>query len=276
MKGKKKRKTPKLDIGYILNIILVIIFLILFCILGIAFMYESFEVEDLENIRYQEKSSVDYKVYGIENLLYEKNDLEELPPYSSEDIQKMSISFDYLFKVNKKGSIKFHYQVLGDIVILDKKSKEVLRKETKEITGDYIGRIDYSRRYEIKQDIEIPYEEYNEIAKKYIKKEKKETTAYLEIYLDVKKESTEENDYHLEEESKSSIRIPLSSTSVKIKEQNLNHEKSIKKKPSIRLKNPIYFGIGVLFGVFAIIIMTYTTQKTYDKVENKKEEINKR
>lgn len=248
-----------------------ILLVTIFCIIGILFTYSSFEVGDLINIRYLEKSNMNYQVYENNVLLYNSWDKNQSSKLNPSIITKIPLSIQYTFDIKEKSSIIFTPKVLAEIYVVDKKNPEnILLKESYDLTEESTETIENKKSFQWNQQIEVPYQEYYNLVKKSnIKKE--DSTSYVEVSLLIKYKSREENIYPIKGESSPSIQISLDDENLQIKEKNIDTEKRVNEKPTVHLKSPLYFILGILFGLLAILVMTKSIEKIYDLVDKTKE-----
>ena len=278
----EKKEEPKEDIkvephnlsgfyiGYTARILISVILIIVLSVLGIMTIYSSFKVDDLVNIRYTEQSSIDYKVYLNENDFYSQEYLGKDMAYVANLVNKIVMDMNYHFKINKNGNLEFNYQVLADLLILDKNNPDkVFYQETYTLTEYQTETIRDYNDLSIQKEVSIDYGEYNTIANKFAKSYGVETTSYLDVYLVVKYKTTAKSPWKLQGEATPRIKIPLSEQSIKLEVENVDGEKRVNKRPTVHLDKPLQFCLGMIFALGAIGVLIYAALLMY-KARDKK------
>lgn len=262
----KKSHISSIYFGYMTRIFIGVFLILLFSPLAIINLYKSFKVGDLVNVRYQEKSNSSYKVFKNE----EEEVIKESKIYENQELDYIITSIEYQFSMNKDTSLDFTTQMIGTLYILDKNnSDKIYYQEHFDLSETEKKSIKNKKIYETSKEVIIDYSEYNDIASKYVKSYGVETESYLEVILNVNFKNGKGANYRLSGESKPSIKIPLASDSVHIEENNINTEKTVNKKPSIYLNNPVLLGIGLLFTIGAIFSLSYIISLIYTTIETK-------
>ena len=254
-KEKKQDTLPKIYVGYTPRLIISIVLVPILSVIAVIFLYNAFTVNDIENIRYTEEGIVNYDI--VDNTI--------------------NLDIAYQFKINEKVNLDFDYQVLADFIILEKdnEDKEYFHEkyEFSPLTEEKIQNKKSSHR----ENLVINTDDYIDMVNKYEESYEVETDSYLDIYLVSKYISTKDSSIKIQDESKTGVRINLSSpTNPEV--HNLKEEKRVDQRPTIKLQSPGLLGLGVLFGIGAIfslsqaILLIYSTmdQKSiYDKTMEK-------
>ena len=274
VEDKKEEEIKKpIYIGFTPRLLFVISLIPILSIISILLLYKSFTVDDIKNIRYTENSIINYKVY--------KDDLEQHSTTNvfNNDIDKILIDFSYQFKINSKSNLIFNNKILGHLLIVDKtKQDNILYQDDFILKDDVESQIKNLSKYNIRDNIEINYKEYNDKAKIYKTNYNTETLSYLNIELNVDYKNKYNNNYKLKDNSITSINIPLQVDNVEINKKELDIEKRVNKKPTISLKYPLLFGLGIITGFITILCLSKTLifistimdqKSTYDKKVDK-------
>ena len=258
---KKKTNTTKMIyIGYTPRLVICTILIPILSILTIIFIYHAFTIDELVNIRYTEQSITNYNIKD----------------------NNMDLDIAYQYKSNKENNMQFTYHVEGTLTIIEKDNPEKTyyteKYQLKEETEENIVN---QKKSNYRTNLEINLEDYESIVKKYKESYEVETKSYLDIDLIINYHSTSNASYFLTDENKATIHIPLVEDSP-IEVNDINEEKRVDKKPTVRLQSSGLLGLGVLFGLGAIlslsqaILLVYSTMdqksiydKTVEKILNK-------
>ena len=266
------RKKENLRFNGILKIVLLSI--ITFTISLSAFIF--YITRDREKyISYDEKSSVDYKVFLKDNDFYSDNYVGKNKGYVTSLIDSISTDFTYNLNFSTNLSYKYSYRFTIEVDVEDSTNdsnlyhytEDIFTKELTSKTGNlYINR-----------NIKIDYNKYNDIITKFKKVyELKNTSSLLNVYLYVNVEDLENSNSNVLKERKiSSISIPLTTNTAAI-----DIGKSNSDNPSNFIfinKGSNYYSILIISVLFLLITIglyvylfiylrkTRTAQMIYDK-----------
>ena len=271
METEKPTKLP-IYIGYTQRLVIYSCLLPVLSIITILFLYKSFKVDDIINIRYKEQGIVQYKIYDADK----KQVLSNNHQYSQDQIHTIHLDMGYQFFINKESNLQFQYQALSDLVIIDKNHPEtVYYKETIPLMESQEKTIKKGKKTTLRNTFIIDYQEYNDIAQKYIESYKVETISYLEIHYNINYHTTRNHSFLLMDNCENYIKIPLAESTISIEKEEVLREKRVNKKPTIHIDKPRLLEIGILFGIAAIfsliqlIILISSTmhyKSDYDRV----------
>jgi len=116
-KGKEKSTIKEKRLKIIKKLIFDIFIFILFLVLSILLFQKSLIFEPVQNVKYFEKSNLDYKVYLHENEFYEQEYLDKDMLYIASLIDKILIDFDYTFESEDNENIDFDYKIVATLTI---------------------------------------------------------------------------------------------------------------------------------------------------------------
>ena len=126
--------------------------------------------------------------------------------------------------------------------------------------------------FDITEDVEINYDYYNNLANKFRSNYAVNTNSNLEVYLKVTENNLDTNSYPLNNESKTTLTIPLSEQEVNItlNNDNVNETKEIISKQSINtninyLVACIILFILTLLAIVKLIRYLESFESAYDK-----------
>lgn len=266
------RKNENLRFNRVLRIVLLII--ISFTISLSAFIF--YITRDREKyISYNEKSTVDYKVYLKDNDFYPNDYVGKNKGYITSLIESISTDFTYNLDFSQSLSYKYSYRFTIEVDVEDSSNdsnlyhytEDVLTKELTSNTGSL----------NINQNIKIDYNKYNDIISKFKKVyELKNTSSLLNIYMYVNIQDIDNsNTIQLRERKISSISIPLTTSTAAIDIGKTNSEDP---KNYILIENRsnyitililsitfLFITIGLFVYLFIYLSRSRTAQMIYDK-----------
>lgn len=260
----------------VINLILVIVIVIL---LTISF-FMSFSITKPQIINYKDKSNIDYKVYLKKNDFYETEYLNKGMAYVASLIDKINIKYNYNFNVNEDSDIDLKYKVMAKLVISSQNNSKIFYENEYEIAKEEIAEIRNEKEYLLNKEVIIDYDYYNNLVNKFKSRYAVNTTSYLEVYLLVNEESKDTNEYYLNNQTRSILRIPLSEQEINIglEETNVSDSKQIISDAKFILGNIKFLIIDVillilfiisLIKLFKKISVVFSKKSNYDKYVNR-------
>jgi len=257
---KEEKKNPPIYIGFTPRLVIFIILVPILSLFAILFLYKSFEVDDIVNIRYTEKSIINdtfYKdntnIYKVDNNLYDKS-----------LVHKINLDLNYQMRINTISNLAYEYQVVGELFITEKDNPDkVLFTENYTLIDTKQEEIMNSKKYTLRENIDLDYWNYYNLAKQYAESYKQDISSYFDVELIVKYQSKPNNSYSLSNSSTTSIRIPLSESTIKVEKNELDGETRVDKRPTVNVQSPGYLGLGVLFSIGAILALSYAILYVY-------------
>ena len=250
----KKTNRNKIYFGFKTRVLMCLILSLLFLGLSLIFITKSFAVSHVKDINYQENSNLDYKVYLKKNEFYDSEYLGKNMVYVASLIDKISVNFDYLFKIDKVSNLEFNYDVVGKLTITDMEGKNtfftkdyVLIKDTKDIVTN-------TSKYELKKNIDIDYDYYNRLANKFRSNYGINTISNLIVYLKISENNTNDNEFEFNNNSFMTLTIPLSEKAINIKMdyKDINKKNKIINDSSVVVNNYFFITLGSIFVLLSI------------------------
>ncbi len=236
----------KFYLSFSKRLILFIILFICFFGLGILLFVNSMNVVRFEDVIYNSKGDVNYTVCLKDNDFYDQKCLNRNMSYVADLIDKISLSFDYDFSINKDVSADFSYDVMGKLVISNSDNPSDFYAKTYVLKN----KTDF-KNYSFKDNLDIDYGYYNDIASKFKSQYGVNTESYLEVYLNIYDNLSAT--YYVPSSFNASVIIPLSLKSIQIKTDSsgLNKSQSLSKESS---KFDISNGVCLVFSVLSFIL----------------------
>ena len=232
-----------------------------------------------QTVDYKESSKVNYNVLLKDDSQYDKKyfkDNNRPKIYISSLIKNIDTTFDYSFTVNEKSNILFEYSIVGKLVILNSDSTKVFYDDEIELISKKKALLSENKRIEIRENINLDYDYYNNIANTFRQNYGLNTTSYIEVILKVDGKNLDDK-YDISETYTRSIKVPLAQQEVDIQvgDDNSSTVHKVIVKNKLLVSNRLCITIGLIALVIAIIclikvvnmIMKVYTPKmsTYDK-----------
>lgn len=232
-----------------------------------------------ESLIGKEESSSSYFVKLKENNFYEEERLPEGMNYVSNLIDKIELTFDYLFSSNDLVDYDCEYTIDAITNVYGEDGESILFSKSEELFKSEKIHKDNIADYNFKKTIDIDYDHFNKLASKFKTSYYITSNSDLTIVLNVKSKSKNKKyDEDLVLDSKSLVKIPLTEKTIKISINSNN----IDNVGMVNKKNIKYYNIYVvlfivsiclslLFGFLLIrnIINNYKKKTKYDITLNK-------
>lgn len=271
----KIKINKKLKIG--LMAILVVLVGIISFLLYKKFKYPNFEEQKISLYKYNNKSTVNYEVFLKPNILYQKPSLGEGEIYISEFVDHIKTNFNYEFSGDKETAIQGDYSIVakvsGSIKGEDKEDIIIWQKDFFILPKNKFKIKD--KTLEIKEEVSLKLEEYNEFAKAVTEASKVNSSINLNLVMKINIEGSTDKGV-IEETISPSITIPLNSSMFQISgNMNIDKPGSIEETKQVQLpidkKQVIIYGviIGILLIILILLIFFTKEAAIKDPLEKK-------
>lgn len=265
-KNKEKSIIKEKRIKIIKNLIFDIFIFILFLVLSILLFQKSLIFESVQNVKYFEKSNLDYKVYLHENEFYEQEYLNKDMLYIASLIDKILIDFDYTFESEDNENIDFDYKIVATLTIQNQAGTRSYFEKTFTLLNNRTINLKNSNRENIKETVNLNYQYYNSLANSFKNQYGVDADSKLTVYMLVNKKSNENSNFSLDDTSTMNLVIPLSERSVEIRMdyKDINQTNNIVKKK----EHTITDYIPILIAIISIIISLIWLVMAIRKIES--------
>ena len=200
-----------------LNSFLFLFISIILIFLSIFMLQKNSKFIIQRKMAYEEKSNIDYKVYLHENEFFKEPYLDKGKVYITNLIDYLDINFNYSSNYQEpvNGKIKYYIKgiVSANIVDSDKEywKEEFIISKPKEINVSNNNSMSFST------NVEVNYQEYNDILLKFIKKFGLAIDGKLEIELIVESKLSSLDDIgSFSNVSNTSLEIPLTQATIEV------------------------------------------------------------
>lgn len=247
-------------------------------IFAVCFFITYINKKEAYYVSYDESSNIDYKVHIHENEFFKGNYLDDNKQYIARLINYINASFQYNLSLDEENvEYKYSYRIEADVNVEQTStgkslynSKHELLKTKKSTTTE--------KNVTIKENIDIDYNQYNQLIRKFINVfslEDTKSTLDINMYINVVG-SCENFDSNESKQSVLTLSIPLTTDTIGIDISNnlVNTENNVMQcKPKFDLNwlNIVFTVIFSLTGVAVIIyaikyeIKTRTAENIYEK-----------
>ena len=262
------------------RVIVYCVFLSLALIICIFLCFNIVKKVELSPIEYSDSGIVDYRVYLKENEFYTENFLPKGKSYITSLIDYIDVNYSYIFNIDDLANINFEYKVIGDLIIENNTNKKELFSKEYEIMEVKNNKINGTNELAINEKFQIDYSKYNTLANEFRSSYGVDTNSYLKVYLNVKKDSTNDSIYSLHDNNNiNEIVIPLSEKAIEINIDSTNNKTtnqvSLNSNSNINYINIILAALSLLCSIYFIrvIIKSFKKMKRrrseYDRYVNK-------
>ena len=261
------------------NTIFVLLCLILvFFALSLSMFLIYLKKIQVQYVKYDESSNIDYKVILKENDFFETGYLEENKKYIASLIDYITANFNYKLSLKEQNiGYKYSYRIESVIDVREEGAADALFNKTEQILNGQEMQSN-SKDLFIKESIDIDYNKYNDLIKSFVETYKLndiESTLTINMYVSVFG-SCESSAANKAKESLISLSLPLTTKTVAIDLENnlVNSENNLMQ---CKIGNTNYFLMMFSAIMFALIdislviyairyeIKTRTAENIYEK-----------
>ncbi len=215
---------------------------------------------------YEIKKSDNYEVILKENEFYENQILASGLYYPGKSVDEYKINYLYDFKANEKKIIEYSYNITGELVGTVLSNDGIERKvwtRNFELLENKTGKVE-GKNFSINEVINIDYEYYNNLARKYEEAYLLPIDSVLKVKLNVSFKNLDNKKF--EDYIETDINITDDVTSL-----TENYEKIETNLPKSENQN-ISQGrfLGITFIIFLIIIIFFINKKIKEKMTYKR------
>lgn len=252
--------------------IIYISLLILTFLVGSYFVYKYITLSKVQpsSITYQEKNTIDYKVYLKENDFFEENYLGEGKAYITTLIDYLDVAFNNKVSFNKETSGNYSYYIKGTILATKPNEKNVKYWEKEYILSE-VKTVDFANQTNLNSSnsVKIDYQKYNDLLLEFRQNYKIAFDGSLLVEL-VFRNNIINDGQSFNEESISSLSIPLTQATIEVPVEIDESERTKtiqleddKEETLNRYQIAVTIYVGVL--AFEVFMLSFRTRKIKDK-----------
>ncbi len=246
-------------------------------VLSMFFVY--IKKSQTQYIEYTEKSDLDYNVYLNDNNFYDGEFLPADNQYISELIKSIKAKFNYDLSVEDRDiEYQYNYKVVANVSIKEDGQSKNIYTFTEDLVKDVTSKSDASSKVTISQDVDIDYNKYNDLVKKFISSyelEDVQSILTVDMYVDVFGVCEDVED--ASKQSVISLSMPLAEKTVSIDMKYDLEDESVVKLMTCKATSCETIFIIVLFvfiaidAVLAIVLYKFIVKNRTAKVAYKKQ-----
>ena len=249
----KKNNTEK--VPFVLKIGFCIMFvLFLFSLLCITYKKEY-------KLKYDENSTLDYKVYLKNNIFYTEKYLGMNNAYIASLVDYIDIDMNYNFSTKENIKLNYDYKILATINVKNGNGKNIFKKDETLFESNKQDVSD-ENIFNIKENVKINYDKYNNLVREFIDEYK---LSGVQAILDVKllvNVGGESFEYDKNTSNKSAIllSVPLASdtTEFTINYSLSNESDVILQHREAFITNKVFLGLIIILAICDLIGMALT------------------
>ena len=243
-------------------VILFVISIISACLISFIFFTIYYNENKNQYINYDENSKIDYKVFYKSNEFFNNNYLESNKQYIASLIDYVKANFNYKLSLAKAGvEYKYSYRIEAEVDVKEKGTSNSLYSNS-EVIVDNTEKITSSNEVIINENIDIDYNHYNDLIKKFVSiYDLDDTESMLNINMYVNVLGTcEEFEDDNEKASVMTLSIPLTTKTMAIDIGNnlIDTENNIMLCKETNHFSFIFLLLGIIFAVSVVVLIVLT------------------
>ena len=259
MNKKRLNKIVKDTLARRKKITIIVFLVVCFLVSSFSCLFYSIRAQKNYYIHYAESSDLDYKVYLKPNDYFGEY-LGKDQQYIASLIDYIKADFNYKLSVDKDVSYSYYYYIDATAEVKDANGK-TLYERTDEILPKESFNDPQDNSFEIKKDVSLDYNFYNNLVQDFIKKYNlsyTNSTVTLKMYVGING-NCQKISSTLADDAVISMTIPLTTQTVGI-DMNYtlsNAQDKLMECQNVSIINTYLFVAGIAFGVCAMILLIY-------------------
>lgn len=229
-------------------------------------------------VKYNENSNINYQVYYKDNEFFENKYVESNKQYIASLIENIKTEFNYKISLEETDvEYQYTYTIEADIIVRDKDTKKSFYEKTETLLAE-VKKTTSKKEVEIKENLTIDYNFYNDKIKKMVKVydlENSESFLNINMYINVVG-SCEEFDKEPEKKNVISLSIPLTEDTIAIDfiDNTVNSTNNVMQCKQENSSVNIFIALGILLSVIDLALVisvikyeikTRTAETIYEK-----------
>ena len=144
---------------------IILLILILFFAVGTFYFYKgSKNIVTMDEIKYEEKGNVNYKVYLTDKQYYNRDYLDEGMQYISSIIDYVEVTFNYNANYDKKDTYNIAKKISADVKIVDRDNNDKVIYSKNEVLKQENTKSD---KIELTDTLKVDYKKYNTLTNEF-------------------------------------------------------------------------------------------------------------
>ncbi len=252
--------------------IVVVLAMLVFAFLSFFLIKLSHNINKEIVVGYNEKSSVDYKVYLKKNSFFETPYLEKNGTYITSLIDYVLIDYNYVFEVDDDISGNYTYYVKGTASANKSNSEKYYWSKDYLLTEKVTKNYEKTKKNEINVEVKVDYQLYNDLLNNFKSQYGVSFDGLLNVSLVIENNiESDLIDRKINKESEVELNIPLTSLTIEvpIETNELNNSGILISKTIQQM--PVLYTIIKYIGYFCVIVfvclLSFSIYMLYNKLK---------
>lgn len=155
-----------------------------FCIMFVLFLFSLLCITYKKEykLKYDENSTLNYKVYLKDNEFYTEKYLGMDNAYIASLVDYIDVNMNYNFSTKDDIKLNYDYKILATVNVKNRNGKNIFKKDDVLFDSEKIN-VSEDNLFNITENVKISYDKYNSLAQQFIERYK---LSGVEAVLDVK------------------------------------------------------------------------------------------
>ena len=231
-------------------------------IVSIFCLKESISFADIRQLEVQEQSKIDYYVYLKENDYFEEDYLPAGRQYIASLIDYIAVNFHYTYYTDKNVDMNYSYDITGTVIAHEPGNESQILYQKDYVLKDLQQQqVDHAQSFTISDDVQIDYDQYNQIISEF----KSDYALSLDSYLQVKLNIHITTGYDefknpvIKNESLE-MKIPLTEQTIQVGMQykDINQSSIVEEENQLEITNIVFFfffWVGIILEIFVVLAL---------------------
>lgn len=248
-----------------LRIFIIVGFVIIFAMVSLISLKNGLQTKTYSSIAYNERSTLDYKVYLKENPYFTQPYLGKGQQYIASIIDYIDADFKYIFNASDLIDYEYKYLVRADVSVYEKgnTSKVLYTKSDVLVPETKVSRQD-TASYVISENLKIDYNKYNNIVSSFKKDYSLALESELKVTLYIFFNGTSDRvEQPLASTQTMNISMPLTEQTIDVglNYKEVNNADIVEEYSIVETKNIICFvvsGVSLLLAlIFTVVLIRF-------------------
>ncbi len=236
--------------------------LLFLCVLAASIfcLKESISFADVRQLEVTEQGKIDYYVYLKENDYFEEEYLPAGRQYIASLIDYIKANFHYTYYTDKNTDIQYSYDVIGTVVAHEPGNEaQVLYQKDYVLKELENYQVSDTQSFTISDDIEIDYDQYNQIISEFKSDYALSLDSYLQVKLNVHTTTGyDEFENPIIKTETLELKIPLTEQTIQVGMQykDINQSSIVEEDNHLEITNLVFFfffWVGILLDIFVAL-----------------------
>ena len=237
------------------KIFLLFFIVVIFSASGFLLVRVGFYNYDLKKVIYKENKKIDYKVFLKENDFFDNEYLGMNRTYIASLIDYIDIDFNYDVILNEKLSGSYSYYIKGIVEANDDSTNSNYYTKEYALTDVKVKKYDKSKKINIKENIKIDYDVYNDLLNSFKDEFNVSMNGILKVVLVINNNVDKTN--YFDKQTKNAemeLKIPLTSLTIDVPIDAKNNNSSSVLTTYKIYKEGLFYPFAKVLGIFCYVV----------------------